>query len=172
MGLQMESFSFSFFFSFFTPPTFGCKDKPVRVYCTLLYCVLYCTVQYCTVLYCTVLYCTVLYCTVLYCTVLYCTVLYCTVLTFLGVNLSEKLDWKQFLMDGRPNLYNQLKARVSAIKKLRTNCSFAFACNLATALWIGKFNYAAELWGGAPKYIIKKFQSLQLEAAQAVIGPK
>ena len=88
VGLQMDFFfsSFSFSFSSFTPPTFGCKDD--LSVCTVLYCVLYftdstvlyCTVLYCTVLYCTVLYCTVLYCTVLYCTVLYCTVLYCTVL--------------------------------------------------------------------------------------------
>ena len=93
-------------------------------------------------------------------------------LNFLGVKLSEKLNWNQFLVDGKANLYYQLQTRVSAIKKLRTNTNFVFARNLANALFIGKFNYAAEIWGGAPKYIIKRFQHLQLEVARSVIGPK
>ena len=93
-------------------------------------------------------------------------------LTFLGVTLSETLDWKKFLVDGNMNLYSQLKKRISALKKLRASTNFAFARNLANALFIGKFNYAAEIWGGAPKYIIKRFQSLQLEAARITIGPK
>ena len=93
-------------------------------------------------------------------------------LTFLGVILSETLTWHQFLVDGKANLYSQLQTRVSAIKKLRKSTDFAFARNLANALFIGKFNYAAEIWGGAPKYIIKRFQSLQLEVARSVIGPK
>ena len=62
--------------------------------------------------------------------------------------------------------------RVNAIKKIQKFTNMKFAWNLANALFIGKFNYAAEIWGGAPKYIIKKFQSLQLEAACAVIGPR
>ena len=93
-------------------------------------------------------------------------------LVFLGVTMSDKLNWNSFLMEGKGNLYNQLKVRVSALKKLRTNTNFAFARNLANSLFIGKFNYAAETWGGAPLYIIKRFQSLQLEAARAVIGHK
>ena len=49
--------------------------------------------------------------------------------------------------------------------------SFAFAKNFATAIFMGKLNYAAELWGGAPAYLIKRIQTLQLEAARMVIGP-
>ena len=50
--------------------------------------------------------------------------------------------------------------------------SFKFARNFATAIFIGKLNYAAELWGGAPAYLHKKIQTLQLEAARMVIGPQ
>ena len=90
------------------------------------------------------------------------------ILKFLGVKLSEDLEWKQFLLDGKYYLYNQLKTRISAIKKL----SYDFARNFANAICIGKINYASKLWSGAPNYVIKKFQSLQLEVARAVIGPK
>ena len=92
-------------------------------------------------------------------------------LKFLGVKLSEKLDWTSFLLEGKDSLYNQLNMRISAIKKLRAHVSFKFARNLANALFIGKLNYAAEVWGGAPDYIVKKFQHLQLVAARTVIGP-
>ena len=82
------------------------------------------------------------------------------------MTLSQKLTWNEFLLDGKQNLYKQLKTRISALKKLRTFIDFSFAKNLANALFIGKFNYAAEIWGGAPIYIIKKFQALQLEAGK------
>ena len=93
-------------------------------------------------------------------------------IVFLGVTISQDLKWNKFLVDGKVNLLSQLKTRTNAIKKLRKNTSFKFARNLANALFIGKFNYAAEIWGGAPKFIIKKFQSAQLEVARAVIGPR
>ena len=82
---------------------------------------------------------------------------------FLGVTLSDKLDFKPFLLDGKQNLYNQLKKRISAVKKVRHLIGFQFAKNLATGTFMSKLSYAAEMWGGAPSYIIKKFQSLQLE---------
>ena len=40
-----------------------------------------------------------------------------TSLKFLGVTLAEDLHWKQFLTDGKNNLFSQLKTRISAIKK-------------------------------------------------------
>ena len=92
-------------------------------------------------------------------------------LKFLGVTIHESLHWKSFLTDGNENLYSQLKKRLSAIKKLRSSMSFKFAKNFATAIFIGKLNYAAELWGGAPAYLRNKIQTLQLEAARMVIGP-
>ena len=64
-------------------------------------------------------------------------------LKFLGVQLSDKLNWKSFLIEGKGNLLSQLKTIVR---------------NFASAIFIGKLNYAAELWGGAPQYIIKKFK--------------
>ena len=37
---------------------------------------------------------------------------------------------------------------------------------------MGKLTYGAEIWGGAPNTIKRKFQSLQLETARTMIGPK
>ena len=72
-------------------------------------------------------------------------------LKFLGVTLAEDLHWKQFLTDGPNNLFSQLKTRISAIKKLRSSMSFTFAKTFATAIFMGKLNYAAELWGGGSR---------------------
>ena len=36
---------------------------------------------------------------------------------------------------------------------------------------MGMLLYGAELWGSAPKHI-KKFQTIQLEAARTVLGPR
>ena len=93
-------------------------------------------------------------------------------LKFLGVTISETLKWNNFLTDGPGNLYSQLKTRMSAVKKLCSKMSFNFAKNFSTAIFIGKLNFATELWGGAPNYLCKKLQSLQLEMARMVIGPK
>ena len=69
-------------------------------------------------------------------------------MVFLGVTLSDRLNWKQFLTDGKANLFKQLQNRVSALKKIRSYISLKFAKNLANALFLSKLLYAAELWGG------------------------
>ena len=55
---------------------------------------------------------------------------------------------------------------------MRKFISQKFAKNLANAIFMGKLYYAAELWGGAPNFVKKKFQHLQLEMARTVLGPK
>ena len=42
-----------------------------------------------------------------------------TSIKFLGVDISETLEWKCFLTEGKNNLYKQLQQRISSIKKLR-----------------------------------------------------
>ena len=39
-------------------------------------------------------------------------------MVFLGVELSDRLNWQQFLTDGKSNLFKQVQNRVSALKKL------------------------------------------------------
>ena len=78
---------------------------------------------------------------------------------FLGVELSDRLKWNQFLLDGKCNLFRQLQNRVNAIKKVRKYMSEKFAITISNALFLSKLLYAAELWGGAPNYIKKKSSS-------------
>ena len=93
-------------------------------------------------------------------------------LKFLGVKIAQNLKWNTFLMEGKSSLYNQLKTRLSALKKIRKFLPFKFAKILASSIFMGKLYYGAELWGGAPNVIKKKFQSLQLDAARCIIGPR
>ena len=46
--------------------------------------------------------------------------------------------------------------------------------DLVNGFLVSKIHYAAEVFfgGGAPKYIIKRIQSIQLEVAHTVIGPQ
>ena len=68
------------------------------------------------------------------------------------------------------SLYKQLTQHISALKKICKFISFKFAKNLANEIFTSKLHYGAELWGGAPNYIKKRIQSLQLEMACTVIG--
>ena len=77
---------------------------------------------------------------------------------FLGVTLLENLDFKPFLMDGNQNLYSQLKKRISVIKQMRKLIGFQFPKNLASATFMSKLLYAAEMWG--PPHILSRNSNL------------
>ena len=42
----------------------------------------------------------------------------------------------------------------------------------ANGILMSKIYFGAEVWAGAPKYMIKKLSHFQLEAARICIGPK
>ena len=96
-----------------------------------------------------------MYCTVLYCTVLYCTVLY---------------RWNEFLIGNKNSLAKQLIKRINAIQKLRKYVSFAQVKTITSGIFLSKCHYGMELWAGAPLYLKRKIQTLQLSTARAAIG--
>ena len=73
-----------------------------------------------------------------------------TSIKFLGITLTQTMDWKMFLLDGSQSLHRQLTQRINALKKVRKYISFKFAKNLANAIFMSMIHYGAELWGGAP----------------------
>ena len=93
-------------------------------------------------------------------------------LKFLGVKIAQNLKWSAFLVEGKSSLYSQLQTRLSALKKIRKFIPLKFAKVLANSIFMGKLIYGAEVWGGAPNILKKKFQSLQLDVARNMIGPK
>ena len=61
---------------------------------------------------------------------------------------------------------------VNAIKILRKSSDFSTVKQFANGIFMSKLTYGAEIWAGAPKYLISKLQHLQLETARVCIGPK
>ena len=66
--------------------------------------------------------------------------------------------------------------RVAVLQMKTVSCSclhFSLRLRkLANDIFMSKLLYGAETWAGAPKFIIKRIQHIQLEAATTIIGPK
>jgi hypothetical protein len=91
-------------------------------------------------------------------------------MTVLGVKIEETLKWNTHLIIGQSSLISQLKSRVNSIKLLSKHTKTNFSKVLANGLFQGKLVYAMEVWAGAPAYVIKKLQSVQLSMARTVLG--
>ena len=77
---------------------------------------------------------------------------------FLGMIVSDDLKWNKTLLEGKLSLVSQLRKRTAALKK---NCHYTndkLFRKLTNGLFLSKLLYGAELWSGAPNYIIKKFK--------------
>ena len=91
---------------------------------------------------------------------------------FLGITIEDSLLWNAHLVEGKDYLLSRLKTRLTSLRKCRKYIDFQLAKMLANGIFTSKLSYGAELWLGAPKYIKKKIQSTQLEAARVTIGKK
>ena len=90
----------------------------------------------------------------------------------LGIDIDERLGWKYFLMDSPNSITNQLRTRVNSLKILSKSANQQQLKMVASGIVMSKFEYGAEVWAAAPSYIIKVLQSIQLEAARTILGPK
>ena len=89
----------------------------------------------------------------------------------LGVEISDTINWRHFLLDSKRSISKQLVTRTNALKLLKKTTPTSTLKILSHGIWMSKLLYGAELWSGAPKYILKHLQHLQLDAARAIIGP-
>ena len=94
------------------------------------------------------------------------------VLKILGIEITEDINWKHFLLDGKASVMNQIITRLNALKLLKTTTSTDIMRTFANGILMSKLYFGAEVWAGAPKYIIKKISHFQPEAARICIGPK
>ena len=86
--------------------------------------------------------------------------------------ISANLKWTHFLKNSKLSIYNQLNSRVNALKILKKPTPFPIMKKLADGIFSSKLHYGAETWVSAPKFLIKKIQHLQLEAARTCLGPQ
>ena len=82
------------------------------------------------------------------------------------------LKWNSFLIEGKESLLAQLKARISALKKISKTASRQMLMKLANGLYMSKLLYGSELWLGAPAYMLKTIQKNMNAAARLVLGFK
>ena len=90
----------------------------------------------------------------------------------LGIEITEYVNWRHFLLNGKNSISKQLITRTNALKMLKRTTPTDTLKVLSHGIWMSKLLYGAEIWSGSPKYIHKHLQHLQLDAARAVIGPK
>ena len=90
----------------------------------------------------------------------------------LGIEIDEKLSWRYYLQDGPQAITKQLKTRVNLLKLLKRSTEERQMRMLANGIFMSKLEYGAEIWASAPEYILKNLQSIQLEAARTVLGPR
>ena len=91
---------------------------------------------------------------------------------YLGIQISDNMKWNNHLVDNKNSLTKQLIKRLNALIKIRPYVDERMIKQLANGLFQSLINYGLELWVGAPLYLRKKIQSLQLQACRIVFGKK
>ena len=76
------------------------------------------------------------------------------------------------MINSKNSLAKQLTKRITAIKKLKKHVSQKLLIKIASGIFMSKYHYGMEMWASTPNYLKKKMQSIQLNAARAVIGYK
>jgi hypothetical protein len=92
-------------------------------------------------------------------------------LKMLGLELSNNLKFNYYIADSKASLIKALMTRINMLKLLSKTTSKKTMLLIATGIFQSKLLYGIEVWGVAPKYLLKKVQSLQLEALRVCNGP-
>ena len=86
----------------------------------------------------------------------------------LGIQLTSDLKWTKYVAQ----LRSQMAPRISTLRKLAKHASFKQLKQVATAIILGKLNFALSLWGGLNVTLQQKLQTILLSAARACLGPR
>ena len=90
--------------------------------------------------------------------------------TYLGIPIQDTARWNFFIQESSESLIKGLTNRINAIKKLRNVMTTKLTKTIINGVFMSKLLYGAPLWVGAPKYLVKKVQKLQLDAARLALG--
>ena len=90
----------------------------------------------------------------------------------LGLEIEQALNWKYICLDSPMSIAKQLKKIVNSLKLLSRAATTPQLKMFANGIIMSKIEYRAEIWAAFPDYILKSLQSIQLEVARTVLGPK
>ena len=90
--------------------------------------------------------------------------------TYLGIPIHDNTKWNYFIQDSPDSLIKGLTTRINAIRKLRNIMDTKLTKIIVNGIFMSKMLYGAPLWVGAPNYLVKKVQKLQLDAARLTLG--
>ena len=90
--------------------------------------------------------------------------------TYLGIPIQDTARWNYFIQESPESLIKGLKNRINAVKKLRNLMTTKLTKTIINGVFMSKLLYGAPLWVGAPRYLVKQVQKLQLDAARLTLG--
>ena len=90
----------------------------------------------------------------------------------LVVEIEHNLSWKYFLLEGPQSITKQMMTRLNTLKIFKKSATVNQMKIFANGILMSKLEYGAEVWTAAPDYMLKKLQSIQLEAVCTVLGPQ
>jgi hypothetical protein len=93
-------------------------------------------------------------------------------INILGIICSDDLKWNSNLAEGSKSLIKQLATRNTTLRKLVSHADPVFSLKLANAIFQSKLLYGIQVWGTAPKYLLKQLQVQQNNAARITLGYK
>lgn len=92
-------------------------------------------------------------------------------INILGICFNEKLTWDNHISVGERSLAQQIRQRLIALRTISRTTSRNFTKIVATGLIMSRIEYAAALWGTAPKIKTDLIQKLSNKAARIALGP-
>ena len=88
----------------------------------------------------------------------------------IGCNVSRDLSWNHHLETGDKSVLPILRKQLGALYLLVKQLPKSSRQLLANGLFMSKLTYLVQLWGFAPKSVLKKVQVLMNKAARFVTG--
>ena len=89
---------------------------------------------------------------------------------FLGLNLSNNLNWEPHLLTGKRPLIPGLRSQLGMISKLRNSLSKKLKLMIVNSLILSRINYGLSIWGNSSPTQLKKVQVILNTAARFITG--
>jgi hypothetical protein len=86
----------------------------------------------------------------------------------LGLNIHQSLKWKEHVLSNEKSLLKILTTRLTALKKISKNATFATRLMVANSCFMSVISYLISVWGGTEAYVIRAVQVMQNKAARAI----
>ena len=95
-----------------------------------------------------------------------------TTFKYLGITINDDMKWNQHIIKSKESLVKQMHTRLNSIKMLKKHLDINTLKKIGTGLIYSKMLYAIEVWGAAPKYLIKQVHNTLMKTARLLVGNK